>query len=47
MVEISGNDPGDYFEVNAGRVQLSSMRDFNVSSYGQKTEAVLRKNLKF
>ena len=28
----------EYFEVNAGRVQISSMRDVSVSTHGQRTE---------
>ena len=30
--------PRDYFEVNAGRVQISSMRDVSVSTHDRRTE---------
>ena len=33
--------PSDYFEVNAGSVQISSMRVISVSTGGQRTEASL------
>ena len=33
--------PRDYFEVNAGRVQISSMRDISVSRQGRRTETSL------
>ena len=40
--------PGDYFEVNAGCVQISSMRYVSVSAHYQRTETALtKKNFKF
>ena len=33
--------PRDYFEVNAGRVQISSMRDVSVSTQCRRTETSL------
>ena len=33
--------PRDYFEVNMGRVLISSMRDGSASTHGQRKEASL------
>ena len=35
--------PGDSLEVNAGHVQISSMRDVSVSTQGRRTETSLSK----
>ena len=39
--EIRLQTPRDYFEGNAGRVIISSMRDVSLSTHGRRTETVL------
>ena len=40
---IRFHTPRDYFEVNAGRVQISSMREVSVSTQGREQKHLLAK----